>query len=249
MNPLLVSVLSAPERHETRDETIQQLQAATGVKPAVSLSNCSDANAALIDAEASRYEQAGHRVWTTGDPTLGYCGKNNSDGARAPVMTAVEEGYDLLYCEDDLELADDFPWFLAEARAVEDAATYLYTHDFRSDKQLGKRYGTRLWARLKQAARNERPFTPKGLYRIQDANHTNSGQCIYLPHAVLTQLPLQELKPTKSAFDTWIQHRLMKFRVPVLVALPHPVQHRHVRMGRPVNPRHKTKFSMSFDLR
>jgi len=248
MNRLLVSVMSAAERHQTRDETIAGLEA-HGLKPAVSLNTPTGENADLAPREVEKYESHGYEVWTAGNPELGYCGRNNAVGAQASVTRALEREADLLYCEDDLSFADDFGWFLAQAREVADAATYLYTHDFRTDKQLGKRYGPELWKRLKTCQKHGRPFTPKGLYRISDANHTNSGQCLYLPLGILQKLPVDELNATKSAFDTWVQHRLMKFRVPVLVALPHPVQHRHVRKGRAHNARHKTKFSMSFDMR
>jgi hypothetical protein len=246
MRPLLCSVLSAAERRTTRDLTLAQLTAA-GLKPVVSLNTPTHENAAIADKEADHLKSAGYRVWITGDPEKGYGGHNNIAGGRPAFFEAFETGSDLLYCEDDIDLAHDFLWFLGEARAVRDAVTYFYTHDGRGDKQLGARYGLHVWRSLKRCMYYREPFPP-GLYRVRDTTKLNSGQAILFPHEVLQLLPLDELNHSHSAVDMWTQSRVTKVGVPILVALPHPVQHRHDRTGRQpsVNP---NKTSQSFDLR
>ena len=244
--PLLCSVLSAAERRATRERTLTQLKAA-GLNPVVSLNTPTEANAAIAEDERARLESLGYRVWITGDPTRGYGGRNNIAGGRPAFFEALDTGADLLYCEDDIDLAPDFLWYLDEARAVRDAVTYLYCHDGRGDKQLGNRYGHTIWRALKRCMYYREPFPP-GLYRVRDTTKLNSGQAIVFPHEVLHLLPLDELNHSHSAVDMWTQSRVTKVGVPILVALPHPVQHRHDRTGRQpsVNP---NKTSQSFDLR
>lgn len=245
--PLLCSVLSAAERRATRELTLTNLKA-VGLDPVVSLNTPTEHNAAIADQEREHLEQRGYRVWVTGDPTKGYGGRNNMLGGQPAFYEALETGSDLLYCEDDIDLAPDFLWFLDEARAVRDAVTYFYTHDGRGDKQLGARYGLHVWRALKRCMYYREPFEPRGLYRARDTTKLNSGQAIFFPHEVLTLLPLDELNHSHSAVDMWTQNRVTRAGVPILVALPHPVQHRHDRTGRQpsANP---NKTSQSFDLR
>lgn len=251
MRSLLTTLVTTPERGDTTAQTLAQL-ARFDLRPLISLSTPTGENAKLEPIARTAFEAEGHEVITTGRPENGYGGRNNARAFRAAFLAAHERGTDLLFCEDDIDLADDFDWFLTEARGIEDAATWFYTHDFRRESEQARRYGAATWKRLTEAARLKRPFGPKGLYRMRDATKANSGQCFYLPWTVLDGLPLHELDKQSSPVDRWTQDRVVRSGFPALVALPHPVQHRVDRTGR-TPPRHaedrKRKTSMSFDLR
>lgn len=251
MRSAVATLVTTPERRETRDATLREL-ARFDIQPLVILSTPTPENAKAAPSEADELEARGYQVQIVGRPDKGYGGRNNALGFRAAFRAAYDSGSDLLYCEDDLQLADDFAWFVSLARDARNAATWLYTHDHRKDADQARRYGVRTWHALKEAARLKQPFGPKGLYRMVDASRANSGQCFYLPWDVLNGLPLQELDRQPNPVDRWTQHRVVKHGFETLVALPHPVQHLVSRTGRepPKNDAaRRAKTSMSFDLR
>lgn len=247
MRAPLTTLTTTPERHEAREQTLAQL-AAHGLTPLVSLSIPTRQNRLLEPRERESLGARGHEVITTGKPDKGYGGRNNAVAFRAAFLAAHERKRDLLYCEDDIDLAPDFTWFLQEALEVREAVTWFYTHDYRKDAEQARRYGIDTWQHLRECARYKTPFTPKGLYRMRDASKANSGQCFLVPWEVLDALPLHELDKQTSPVDRWTQDRVPRSGFATLVALPHPVQHRHVRTGREPS-RNAAKSSMSFGMR
>jgi len=242
---LVVSVMSAAERRDTREATIQELER-IGLKPIISLNAPTPENADILDEEAERLRARGYQVLTNGNPDKGYGGKNNILGARAPVRLALEQGKHLFYCEDDIQTSDLLPWALEEAASIPDAVTWMYAHDGRGDKMLGARYGLHVWRKLKRCLEWGDEF-PRGLYRIRDHRNINSGQAILFPIDALRRLPVEELDVSASAFDMWTQDRVNKVGLSLLVALPHPVQHTHDRTGRSMS-RNPNKSSQSFGM-
>lgn len=244
---MITTLVTTPERSETRDITLAEL-ARFDIRPFISLNTPTKANAFYAEAEAEALRARGYEVNINGHPDRGYGGENNCTAGNACFQAALERGEDLLYCEDDLLLASDFPWFLQLAREAADAVTYMYFHDGRGDKAGGQKYGVDVWQAIKRAKYFMEPFHPPGLYRVQDPSNLNSGQCIHLPIGVLRRLPTFELETSSDAMDMWIQDRVAKAGIPILVALPHPVQHRHDRTGRTPSS-NPAKHSESFDLR
>lgn len=247
MPRLLCSVVTTPERTATRDITLAELARAK-LKPLISLNTPTVENAAMAEAEAASLRDRGYEVIVNGQPEKGYGGRNNCSAGNVAFQTALERGTDLLYCEDDLLLAPDFPAFLKLARQTPDAVTYFYIHDGRGDKAAAQKYSHPVWEAIKRARYYHEPFQPAGLYRVRDHRNLNSGQCIHLPLKVLRTLPVDELATSDMAMDMWIQDRVHLAGIPILVALPHPVQHRHDRTGRSPSP-NPNKRSESFDLR
>jgi hypothetical protein len=243
--PLTVTLMSAAERRSTREDTLKQL-ARVGLVPIIILNTPTPENARIAPEEAARYQKLGYEVIINGEPDRGYGGRNNLLAARDAVRTALDRKTDLLYFEDDVDVHDDIHWFIREASEVTDAVTWFYTHDGRGDKLLAARYGLHVWEKLKHCMSWHEPF-PRGLYRIRDSRKVNSGQAIYFPHEMLLRLPVAELDVGSSPFDMWAQKRASQVG-PLLVGLPHPVQHRHDRTGRSPSA-NANKFSQSFDLR
>lgn len=251
MRDLLTTITTTPERLDAAFQVADQLEA-FGLTPLVNLSIPTPNNDRLRLEALARIRRRGYETLVTGNPEKGYGGRNNSRAFKAAYETAFERGMDILYCEDDILFASDFPFFFEEARSIPEAGVWFYTHDHRAEENQARRYGIETWSRLKEAARYKQPFRPKGLYKVRDASRLNSGQCFHLPWNVLDALPLHELQASSSPVDRWTQDRVERAGVPILVALPHPVQHLVNRDGRepPKTEVHRRrKTSMSFDLR
>lgn len=242
----VATLVSAVERQATRDRTLAQLQA-VGITPAIILNTPNRSNWHHAKIEQARYERANHEVMVTGDPRKGWGNRNNALAFTAAFRYAHEQRRGLLYFEDDLEVAPDFPWFLNQAIDA-DVATWFYAHEQgRAVRLMTARYGTRIWNRIRMHAQAGTPFTPKGLYTVHDTETLMSGQAFYLPYRVLNALPLHELERQGSPVDRWTQHRVTKIGECALIALPHPVQHLHDRTGREKG--RNAKASITFHLR
>lgn len=214
MTPLLTSVISCRQRSRARAETIPQLEAA-GLNPVAFLSPCDE------------QQPAG--------------GRGNALVSSQALRAALESASDLLFCEDDIDLAPDFPRFLQmaqEARRV----TYFYLHDV--GHYMAHRYGLP----MTHAIQRGDPIRA-GLYELKTARNLSGSQCIYLPLEALKAAPVHVFQAGNRPMDIWLSQWLHSDGITPLVALPHPVQHRQVRVARvKPNQMNPDKYSRSFEL-
>lgn len=202
------------QREQARSETIPQLEAA-GLQPKVFLSPC--------DA----HQPAG--------------GRGNAIVSHQAIQAAVRANTDLLFCEDDIDLASDFPRFLELARRAA-RVTYLYLHE--PSGAMTTRYGLTLTQAILKRER-----IPAGLYELQERRNLGGAQCVYLPREFLQVTRFETLAAGGSPIDIWLSNHLHGNGITPLVALPHPVQHRQVRVARRMpNATNPDKYSRSFHL-
>lgn len=151
---------------------------------------------------------------------LSPCSPAGAEGNAAATRQALEAaaGGDLLFCEDDIDLAEDFPEALALARTITDRIVYLYAHD--TPARMHRVYGVQLAQRI----RNAQPI-PTGLYEA--LADVMGGQCVYLPAAVLVRTPIPYRVPCDQHFAAVARD------AGALIRLPHAVQHRADRTARP----------------
>lgn len=210
MTPITTTIISCEQRHEARALTIPQLEAA-GYPPTVFLSPCNPAGA-----------------------------RGNAAVTRRALIHAKETGGHLLFCEDDIDLAPDFPLFVQMAAAVPDRITYLYIHD--TPERMHKIYGLA----LNRHIQSKRPLA-RGLYPTVNTVDLMGGQCVFIPKPVLDRINPDQLIgkgiPCDHFFAAIVRHETPG----ALIALPHPVQHRHDRTARTPSD-NPNKRSMSFDL-
>lgn len=162
---------------------------------------------------------------------------NGPIGLKA-VRHAIAQGWShVLIVEDDIDLAPDFPIFLTAAIESE-AAVYLYLNDRESRMRdiLGHDLTRSILAREAQPRRLVRARRYAGLF---------GAQAVLLPAAILPTVERWQAAKGDS-FDGNILRALMHKQFPTLVAVPHPVQHRHDRTARTVDGR--LKKSQSFNL-
>lgn len=211
---LVATIISCQQRTESRAVTTRQLEAAW-LTPVSFLSPC----------EPPR--SAGNR-------------ENALVSARA-LRHAQAAGGDLLFCEDDINLAIDFPRFLNLARQAK-RVTYFYLHD--RLERMQRLYGLPMAAAIMRGD----PI-PAGLHELQASEAYVGAQCIYIPQVTLQALTLGTLEDGRLPIDRWLSRQWEELPAPPLVALPHPVQHRQVRIGR-ANPTatDSSKYSRSYDL-
>jgi hypothetical protein len=154
---------------------------------------------------------------------------------------ALDQRADLLFCEDDIDLAPDFGRFLQLARASE-RVTYFYLHD--PAHYMSARYGIE----ITHAILKRQPIRA-GLHELRQRRNLSGGQCVYLPLEFLERANVGTLADGSRPIDIWLSSVLEHERLAPLVALPHPVQHRQVRVARVMpNARNPDKRSRSFDL-
>lgn len=161
---------------------------------------------------------------------------NGAIGLQA-IRYARTLGGPVLVVEDDIDLAPDFPYFL-EAALPTGAVTYFYLHDRRDRMRM--HYGDRLTAAIEA-----RQPLPRKLHRVLVPRYLFGTQAVLLPEALLPTIEAQ-LVEHRDAFDGNVQRAITRTSWPVLVALPHPVQHRHDRTARTADNR--VKKSLSYDL-
>jgi hypothetical protein len=163
-------------------------------------------------------------------------GGNGGVGLRA-IQHARTLGGPVLLVEDDIDLAPDFPYFLDAALPL-GALTYFYLHD-RPDR-MKLHYGSELTDHILAG----KPM-PRNLVKVKAPVMLFGTQCVLIPPQLLSFIEAQ-LVTHPTAFDGNVQRAVDKTSWPVLVALPHPVQHRHDRTARAEDG--KVKRSMSYDL-
>lgn len=212
--PLVTTVISCKAREAARAETIPQLEAA-GLTPRVFLSPC--------------------------DESMPAGGRGNALVSQEALQAALEASADLLFVEDDVDLAPDFPVFLELARTA-NQVTYLYLHDV--GHYMADRYGLSMAHAIQRGEAID-----AGLYPLKRQTELSGAQCIYIPHDALVRLPVHLLGLGKIPIDRWLSLHWVDRGIRPLVALPHPVQHRQVRVAR-ARPLAKSpdKYSKSFHL-
>ena len=140
---------------------------------------------------------------------------------------------DCLFIEDDIDIAPDFAGRLAEAENV----TYFYLND--NPDRLFRTYPSE----QAQAILKGEPLSP-GIYKVLSTSFLFGSQCVYLPKDFLPLVRNMLLRHREQPMDGALVKTFRKYRTPVYVCLPHPVQHRHDRTGRSAD--NKVKRSMSF---
>lgn len=215
MRPVVATVISCQQREEARAVTVPQIAEALGAAPTVILSPCDES------------QPAG--------------GRGNALASSQAIKHALTVGADLLFCEDDIDLAPDFPRFLELARR-ERRVTYFYLHDV--GHYMAHRYGVP----LTHAIQRGDPIRA-GLYELKTARNLSGSQCIYLPLEALQAAPVHVFAAGNRPMDIWLSQWLHDDGITPLVALPHPVQHRQVRVARvKPNQLNPDKYSRSFHL-
>jgi len=159
---------------------------------------------------------------------------NRENGLRALTWT---QGNDALFLEDDIDLAPDFADFLDLARDF-DHLTWLYINDNPANA-IGL-YGAWLWREIE----NRKPIPPC-LVKPGSYNGLWGAQCVYIPERHVAGI-LAFDEPFAGAFDDLVKTYAEHAKIPVRIALPSPVQHRHSRVGRAADDH--PKRSLTFDL-
>lgn len=173
--------------------------------------------------------------------------EDNGPIALKAVTHASGRGGPMLLVEDDIDLAPDFTAFLDMALQAQAAGgdrppvAYLYLHD-RLDR-MKLHYGPRVTERILMG----KPM-PRTLLKPPVPRYLYGTQCVLIPEAFVGAFRAElerEPRPVDRALEAAIHARAW----PVLVALPHPVQHRRDFTGRTAKwGEGKVKHSHSFWL-
>ena len=156
---------------------------------------------------------------------------NGPIGLKA-IRHAIAMGWEhVLIVEDDIDLAPDFPMFLTAALDV-GAVTYFYLND--SPTRLPRTVGTLAAASILRGEPQKRRLTP-----AWSMDFLLGTQCVLLPARVLPGIA-RTLEGMSISFDRGVLAALSERP---LIALPHPVQHRHDRTGRPPSKIEKRSYS------
>lgn len=214
---LTATIVSCVQREATRAETSRQLQA-LGLIPYLALSPCDPtANRATARAPGSR---------------------GNAAAAADALRTARAAEGACLYCEDDITLASDFAHFLSMA-TNQNAVTYLCFLE--TEGTMSKHYGPETTRSIMRGEPQHRRLHP-----LLWPRSVLGSQCVYLPPAFLKRAEIDKLAGSGLPGDIFIATQAAKLGIPAMVALPNPVQHRHVRKLR--HPDRHPKRSLSYHL-
>lgn len=148
---------------------------------------------------------------------------NQRQNALRALRWAAETNEALLFCEDDIELGEDFSAFLHLARAQQRIVTFFLAHEMFHPPEVAVRFTQHVIH--PDGARTGVPLDP-GLYRVAHFYPEWSGtQCVYLPseavHGFLAEEP--SLAPGRP-FDIALRDYARRHG-PMLAALPNPVEH------------------------
>jgi hypothetical protein len=154
---------------------------------------------------------------------------------------AYAEGKHCLFIEDDIDL--DAPLFrhFLELALLNDKVMYFYLHD--KEDRVREFYGAALANRIMAGL----PIR-KDVYELNTTRELFGTQCVFLPYWFYA--PIVEnasLQATTHSFDVFLSQYLFTVKETPLVALPHPVQHRHDRTARSGNGS-PMKYSLSYRL-
>lgn len=216
--PLVVVMISCQQRHEARAVTIPQLNY-YHLDPVVFLSPCKPA---------------------------GSCG--NAVVSRSAILYARKYNAPVLFFEDDVDLHRSFTAFLEESME-QDVLTYFYTHDDEEYVRLRHR---------KELA--DRVLDPKGviepgLYKARHGSKLLGSQAVYLPAGLVKRLRVDiavDIGPSRGIYGCWsfdvlLDNTAISEGFWPYIALPNPVQHRHVRVARDTQESISLKRSLTFD--
>jgi len=190
-------MISCAQREHARAQTIPQL-ARQGLEPLVFLSPCNPAS------------------------HLG-----NAAVARRALEFAALLNAPTLFCEDDIDLAPDFGWFIDHADPQR--ITFLFMSELTQGRKPNRAvalYGPD----VAEEAFSGRPMRR----RFVQARHWNGlwgTQCLLLPRRAVSDLA-DDLQKPYASFDEHLRAYLERTRQKAMVALPNPVQHRGVRVAR-----------------
>ena len=197
------TIISCQQRTETREETARQLRA-VGLEPHIVLSPCDPlANRATHLAPGSR---------------------GNATATAKALQRCLDLEADCLFCEDDITLASDFPAFLGMARSS-GAVTWLFMLE--RPEKMAAHYPPALIKRIESG----HPM-PRALIEPLRVGDIRGSQCVYLPHAFLVRTIHDRLPYAGVPSDWFIASEAARLKWPARVAMPNPVQHRHVRVAR-----------------
>jgi hypothetical protein len=177
---------------------------------------------------------------------LSPCDPAGPEGNLSVSLQAVEwaatMNAPMLFVEDDIDLAPDFPWHVQ--RAIElDAVTYLYLND--SPKRLRAHFGDQLAHRILAGEQIDRRE-----YEIQKRFALFGTQCVVIPQRLVPDMVGVLREPREGSPSPWDGrlHLWAKAHPEerVFVMMPHPVQHREDRTGR--GPARHPMRSLSFGL-
>jgi len=137
---------------------------------------------------------------------------NNKANARRVILDTADRGRDLLFCEDDIDLAPDFPAALMAAMRTGQTVTF-WLHKAQNHPAL-----------VRDLVENGGNGVRPGFYRVVDQPHWFGTQCVYLPAKMVRRCARMPTLHHDSGepFDSWVRHHIPNLRV----ALPNPVQHR-----------------------
>jgi hypothetical protein len=149
---------------------------------------------------------------------------------------------DVLFMEDDIIVTPDLLVALKRCSA-ERKISYLYIND--TPERLRKHHGDE----LAQLIESGGPIVP-GNYPVLNAFGLFGTQCVFIPKEIVVDLIKYclRLRRGKTPFDGGLLMFIRDKRVPVTVALPHPVQHRVVKVLHHGGPVSGAQLSMSFGL-
>lgn len=217
--PVTAVLISCRQRDRARELTIPQLQA-VGINPRVFLDEC---------------------ILTPEKTELG----NKWIGERA-LRWALEQHptRPILFLEDDIDLAPDFPNALDMAVSA-NLTTYMYINEqHASDNQTYLRMERLYGPRLADQIRRGEP-TRMRLKESKSYVGLYGTQAVFIPVSVAHRLLDEWLGRSRKAFDAALQLCLEGENLPALIAVPNVVQHRHDRTAR--EPEKYMKRSRSFE--
>jgi hypothetical protein len=153
------------------------------------------------------------------------------------IQAALDAKANLLFCEDDIYFSKHFGVYVNWA-AEKDEIVYFYAHD-KTDRL------TDLYGGLKPsiAAREQREPELRAFVRTSWLAFT---QCVYIPYKYLAEFDLEAIKAYDASFDIWLMNWITNRKQTAYVALPHPVQHKNVRLGKENETITGWKRSLSF---
>lgn len=159
---------------------------------------------------------------------------HNRLNARAAIGLARPFAGPVLFCEDDLILADTLPQWLEHCQRINRVA-YLYV-------SKDRHYPAHLQAQIARGQELE-----PGLYELALPERIYGSQCIYLPQYVLEGMWRDKLftalEPYIGPFDHYLRGYLQRIGHRPLCAAPNCVQHQAPpRLVRQANPHTSTTF-------
>ena len=163
----------------------------------------------------------------------------NSQASAKAIELALEKKTNLLVCEDDIYFSKHFGVY-ANWAAEKDEITYFYAHD-KVDKM------SYLYDRdTKNLIKANQGVALKRLYKLWTTRFLPFTQCVYIPHRHLEAFNLDSIREGLQSFDLWLADYIRSNKVTPFIALPHPVQHKNIRLGKENTEGQEWKRSMSF---